>query len=159
MFGITRKTAGDPWLDLLYNLERRMGRVLPDPFGDFEWRPAEVTSAWMPVVDIVERPEALRIVAEIPGVKPEDVKISVEGNLLTISGTKEQVAEEKLDKVHRYERTYGSFERSFTLPATVDASGIKATHENGLLTVVLPKVEKAQPREIKVEPLGARLKG
>lgn len=159
MFAITRRSAGDPWLDLLYNLERRMGRGLPDAFGDFEWRPGEVTSAWMPVVDIVERPEALRIVAEIPGVKPEDVKISVEGNLLTMSGTKEQVAEEQLDKVHRYERTYGSFERSFTLPATVDATAIKATHENGLLTVVLPKVEKAKPREIRVEPQSKQLKG
>lgn len=159
MFGITRKSIGDPWMDLLYNLERRMGRVLPDPFDDFAWRPAEVTSAWTPVVDVFERPEALRIVAEIPGVKPADVHISVEGNLLTIRGTKEQLAEEKGEKVHRYERTYGAFERSFTLPATVDAAGIKATHEDGLLTVTLPKVEKAKPREIKVEASAKQLKG
>ena len=60
----------------------------------------------------------MAIVAELPGVKPEHVKLSVEGNLLTVSGTKEQVAEEQTERTHRYERTYGSFERSFTLPAT-----------------------------------------
>lgn len=159
MFGISRRPVGDPWLDLLYNLERRMGRVVPDPFGDFEWRAGEVTSAWAPAVDIFERPDALHIVAEIPGVKPDDVKIAVEGNLLTIRGTKEQMAEQNLEKVHRYERMYGSFERSFTLPASVDVSAIKATHEHGLLTVVLPKVEKAKPREITIETSAKQLKG
>ncbi len=110
MFGITRRTP-DPMLDLLYNLERRMGRF-PEPFAGFEWPlPTLTTAAWTPVVDIVEEPEAIRIVAELPGVKPEDVKISLEGNLLTISGKKEQVAEEKAEKVHRYERTFGAFEQ------------------------------------------------
>jgi HSP20 family protein len=149
MFSITRKPLQDPMLELLYNLERRMGRVF-EPFGNFEWRFGETTGAWMPVVDIVEEPEFIRIVAEIPGVKPEDVKIAVENNFLTIQGTKLQV-EEKAEKVHRYERTYGAFERTFTLPAVVDVEHIKATYANGLLTLVLPKVEKAKPRQIKVE--------
>jgi HSP20 family protein len=157
MFAITRKPTGDPWLDLLYTLERRMGRGFP--FGAFEWPGEFTTSAWTPVVDIFEDGEALRIVAELPGVKPEDVKIAVEGNLMTISGTKEKVAEEKLEKVHRYERTYGTFERTFTLPGTVDANHIKATYELGLLNVVLPKVEKARPREIKIDVPAKHLKG
>jgi len=93
----------------------------------------------------------VRIVAEIPGVKPEDVKISVEGNILTIQGTKTQIAQEKAEKIHRYERTYGAFERSFTLPTSLDVEHIHATYAAGLLTLVLPKVEKAKPREIKVE--------
>ncbi len=150
MFGVTRRPIRDPMLDLLYNLERRMGRVF-EPFGDFEWRVGETTGAWMPVVDIFEEANALRIVAEIPGVKPEAIKISVENNVLTIQGTKEQVAEEKAEKVHRYERTYGAFERSFTLPATVDPEHIKATYVAGVLTLMLPKVEKAKPRQIKIE--------
>jgi HSP20 family molecular chaperone IbpA len=91
MFGMTRRPIRDPMLDLLYNLERRMGRVF-EPFGDFEWRMGETTGAWTPVVDIFEEANALRIVAEVPGVKPEDVKISVENNVLTIQGTKEQLA-------------------------------------------------------------------
>jgi HSP20 family protein len=152
MFGVIRKTGRDPMLDLLYTLERRMGRTLNEPFAGFDWQLGDVaTAAWTPVVDIFEEPEFVRIVAEVPGVKPEDVQILVAGNVLTIQGTKEQVAEQKAEKVHRYERTYGSFERSFTLPATVDAEHIKATYDMGVLTLVLPKVEKAKPRQIKVE--------
>jgi HSP20 family protein len=152
MFGVTRRTTRDPMLDLLYNLERRMGKIFNEPLVWTDWTVPEVANAaWVPMVDIFEEPEHLRIVAEVPGVKPEDVKISVEGNVLTIQGTKEQVAEEKAEKVHRYERTYGAFERSFTLPATVNADAIKATYENGLLTLLLPKLEKAKARQIKVE--------
>jgi HSP20 family protein len=151
MFGVSRRPVGDPWVDLLYNLERRMGRVVADPFADLEGRAGEATSAWVPVMDIVERPEALHIVAEIPGVAPDDVKIAVEGNVLTIRGTKEQMAAQNLEKVHRYERMYGTFERSFTLPGSVDVAAITAMHEHGLLTVVLPKVAKAKPREIAID--------
>jgi len=149
MFGIIRKPIQDPMLELLYNLERRMGRAFN---GAFDWQLGDVaTAAWSPVVDIFEEPEFIRIVAEIPGVKPEDVKILVEANVLTILGTKEQVAEQKAEKVHRYERTYGSFERSFTLPATVDLEHIKASYEMGLLTLLVPKAEKAKPRQIKLD--------
>jgi len=105
----------------------------------------------VPPVDIFEDAEAIRIIAEVPGVKPEDVKISLDDNVLTIKGAKQQVAEERTERVHRYERTYGSFERSFTLPATVDASNIKASYAHGVLTVTLPKAEKAKPRQIEVQ--------
>jgi HSP20 family protein len=139
-------------LDLLYNLERRMGKIFNEPLVYTDWAVPELaSSAWVPAVDIFEEAGHIRIVAEIPGVKPEDFKISVEGNVLTIKGTKEQVAEEKAEKVHRYERTYGAFERSFTLPGTVDPGAIKASYEHGVLTVLLPKLEKAKAREIKLE--------
>jgi HSP20 family protein len=105
----------------------------------------------MPAVDVFEDADAIRIVAEVPGVSPEDVKISHEDNVLTIQGTKQQVAEKETERVHRYERTYGVFERSFTLPATVDVNAIKANYEHGVLTVTLPKVEKARPRQIQVQ--------
>jgi len=84
-------------------------------------------------------------------VKPQDVKITVENNLLTIKGTKEQVAEEKAEKVHRYERTYGDFERTFRLSTSIDPNKIKATYNLGVLTVTLPKAETAKPHLIKVE--------
>ena len=152
MLAMTRKTPRDPMLDLLYNLERRMGKIFNEPLVFTDWAVPELaSSAWVPVVDIFEEVEHIRIVAEIPGVKPENFKISVEGNVLTIQGTKEQVAEEKAEKVHRYERTYGTFERSFTLPATVDANAIKAAYEYGVLTILLPKLERAKAREIKVD--------
>ena len=152
MFGVIRKPVRDPMLELLYNLERRMGKVFNDPLTYVDWGIPEITTAaWVPVVDIFEEAEGLRIVAEIPGVKPQDVKITVEDNVLTIKGTKEQVAEEKAEKVHRYERTYGVFERTFTLPGTVNPEAIKATYEHGLLTLLLPKLEKAKARQITVD--------
>ena len=154
MFGMTT-TKRDPMLDLLYRLEQRMGRFFNynEPFGFVNWNYPETAAAteWMPLVDIFEEPEFIRLVAEVPGVKPENVQIAVEGNLLTIKGTKEQVAEEKAEKVHRYERTYGTFERTFTLPASVSPEKIKATYEHGVLTVLLPKLETAKPHLIKVE--------
>src|SRR5712691_11647627 len=98
-----------------------------------------------------DAPDVIRLVAEVPGVRPEDVKISVEGNLLTITGTKEQVAQEKAEKVHRYERTYGAFERTFRLSASIDPKKIKATYDLGVLTITLPKAETAKPHLIEVE--------
>ena len=151
MFGVTRRPR-DPMFDLLYNLERRMGKIFNEPLTYVDWGIPEIpTAAWVPVVDIFEEADHLRFVAEIPGVKPENMKITVEDNVLTISGTKEQVAEEKAEKVHRYERTYGAFERTFTLPGTVNPEAIKATYEQGLLTLLLPKLEKAKARQIKVD--------
>jgi len=133
------------------NLGSRINRMLNDTLGSLDWHRDSAAAAWMPPVDVLEEADAIRIIAEVPGVKPEDVKISVENNVLTIQGTKEQVAEERTERVHRYERTYGAFERSFTLPATVDANNIKASYEHGVLTVTLPKVEKAKPRQIPVQ--------
>jgi HSP20 family protein len=157
MFGIINKPVRDPMLDLLYQLERRMGRVFNEPFPAFDWKFGEATTAaWLPLVDIVEEPEYIRFVAEVPGVKPEDVKIFVEGNLLTIKGTKEEVAEQKAEKVHRYERNYGAFERTFTLPTAVAPEKIKATYELGLLTITLPKHETAKPHLIKVDVTPAK---
>src|SRR5438874_12677871 len=156
MFGVT-KPVRDPMLDLLYQLERRMGRIFNEPFPVFDWKVGEATTAaWLPLVDIVEEPEFIRLVAELPGVKPEEVKIFVEGNLLTIKGTKEQVAEEKAEKIHRYERTYGAFERTFRLSASIDANKIKATCDLGVLTITLPKAETAKPHLIKVEVTPAK---
>jgi HSP20 family protein len=132
--------------------ENHVNRLVNETLGNFDWAFRDsATAAWVPPVDVLEQPDAIRINLEIPGVNPDQVSVSVEGNTLTISGTKEQVAEEKTERVHRYERTYGAFERTFTLPASVDAGAIKATADRGVLTVTLPKVEKAKPRTIAVE--------
>ena len=132
---------------------RRLNRMLDDVFSG--WPMGEesgtITSAWTPAVDIFEDAEGVKIVMEVPGVKPEDVKLSLEDGTLTIRGEKKQVAEEKTERVHRYERSYGSFERTFSLPTSVDPDRIEARHENGLLTVRLPKVERAKPRQIEVK--------
>ena len=133
-------------------LERRLHRFFNEALSGLDWQYRNsAAAAWVPPVDIFEEPDAIRIVAEIPGVTPDNVKISLENNDLTIHGTKEHVAQERSERVHRYERTYGAFERSFTLPGTVHPNGIKAAYEHGVLTVTLPKVERAKPRQIQLE--------
>jgi HSP20 family protein len=142
----------DPVLADFMSLGNRLSRLINDGVGNSDWQLRDSASAsWVPPVDIFEEPEAIRIMAEIPGVSPADVKITLENNLLTIRGSKQQTAEARTERMHRYERTYGAFERTFTLPTTVDAGSIKASYEHGVLTVTLPKVEKAKPREIAVQ--------
>jgi HSP20 family protein len=109
-----------------------------------------LASAWVPACDVFEGRDMLKIVMEVPGVASEDIKLSLENNQLSVRGEKRQAAEEQTERVHRYERSYGAFERVFTLPATVDAERIEAKVEHGVLTVMLPKVERARPREIPV---------
>ena len=148
---VTTRTLREPATEVS-NLERRMSRLFNEALGNLDWQYRDSAGAsWVPAVDIFEEADAIRIMAEIPGVNPNAVKISLENNVLSIHGTKEQVAQERSERVHRYERTYGAFERSFTLPATVDANNIKASYEHGVLTLTLPKVEKAKPRQIEVK--------
>ncbi len=132
---------------------RRLNSVLDEAFANWpaqQVNGGSITSSWSPACDIFEDKESVKIVAELPGVKPEDVKLSLENNLLTIRGEKKQEAEERSERVHRYERSYGAFERSFVLPSTVDGDKIAAEYQNGVLTVLVPKVERARPREIPV---------
>lgn len=133
-------------------LERRINRLVNEALGNIEWQYRDnAGAAWVPPVDIFEEADAIRIMTEVPGVRPENVKISVQGNLLTLHGTKEPPSEERMEQVHRSERTYGVFERSFTLPSTADPNGIRASYDVGVLTVTLRKVEQAKPRQIQVE--------
>ena len=133
---------------------RRLNNVLDEAFGTWPFTQdtnGSITSSWYPASDVFEDKDAVKIVAELPGVKPEDVKLSLENNLLTIRGEKKQEAEERTERVHRYERSYGTFERAFVLPSTVDGDKISAQYENGVLTIVVPKAERARPREIPVK--------
>lgn len=105
---------------------------------------------WAPAVDVLETDAEFQIIAELPGLEKEDVKLSVEGGVLAISGRREQV-EEKGTRLHRIERASGSFFRSFSVPDTVDETKVKASYKNGILTVHLPKTEKAKPKSIEVK--------
>lgn len=162
MFLTTRNSQRDPATADLFTVSTRINRLLNDAFGGLDWQYRDsVSASWVPPVDIFEDSNAIRIMAEVPGVQPQDVKISLEGNVLTVHGTKQQVAEERTERVHRYERTYGVFERTFSLPASVDANSIKASYDNGVLTITLPKMAEARPRQIQVEvgaPEGKQLK-
>jgi HSP20 family protein len=131
----------------------RLNTMLDQMFGTWPLPESgsSLTSAWLPPVDVFEDKDAVKIVAEIPGVRPEDLQLSIENNVLTIRGEKRQTSEDTTDRVHRYERSYGMFERSFVLPATVDPDRIEATIDGGVLTISVPKVEKARPRQIEVK--------
>jgi HSP20 family protein len=144
MFMTTRRPT-EPWQSL-----RRLTNVLDEAFGTFPEEGRTVTASWYPACDVFEDKDAIKIVAEVPGVTPEDVKISLENNVLTIRGEKKQQAEERTERVHRYERSYGAFERTFVLPSSVDPERIEASYQNGILNVSVPKAERARPREIPV---------
>jgi len=106
---------------------------------------------FLPAVDIRETSDALTLSAELPGLTREDVHITLENSVLTISGERKFEKDAKEENYHRIERAYGAFSRSFTLPATVDASRIAATYKDGVLTVRLPQREEAKPKQIEVQ--------
>lgn len=107
--------------------------------------------AWVPAVDIYET-DAKDIVVKIdlPEMKREEIKVTFENNILTIEGERQLVREAKDEQYHRVERGYGSFRRSFTLPASVDASKVSASYTDGVLSVRLPRREETRPRTIEV---------
>lgn len=108
-------------------------------------------AAWAPSVDITENPEAIVVHAELAGIKPEDVKVDVENNVLTLRGERKSELEKHEGTAHRIERFYGSFSRQFLLPRTVDADRIEADLKNGVLTVKLPKKSEIKARQIAVK--------
>ncbi len=112
---------------------------------------ALAVAEWAPVVDIVEDENEYLIKAELPEVKKEEVKVTVQDDVLTISGERMFEKEEKGRKYHRMERAYGSFARSFTLPEDADGEKVAAEFKDGVLKVHLPKSEQAKPKSIEVK--------
>jgi HSP20 family protein len=106
---------------------------------------------WSPRVDIMETEDEFVIKAEIPEVKKEDVKVTVENGILMLHGERKQEKEEKGKTFHRIERHYGAFNRSFTLPETVDQESIKANFKDGMLSIKLQKSKEARPKAIDVD--------
>jgi HSP20 family protein len=106
--------------------------------------------AWMPTVDVKETDKELTFVAELPGLKEEDITVEMVGDMLTIRGEREFSQEEKKDEYVRIERSYGSFQRSFSVDVPVKGDEICAEYKNGLLIVVLPKAEAIVPRKIAI---------
>jgi HSP20 family protein len=109
------------------------------------------TSLWTPAVDVAEHDDAYQVKVEIPGVSKDDVKITMQDNILTIRGEKKQEKESKRSNSHRVERSYGSFQRSFTLPTSVKHDKIEASYRDGILTIAVPKAEEAKPKQIEVK--------
>lgn len=133
----------------------RFDRVFDQTFGNlFDTTRAgeEVGNrGWLPPVDVRETDEALTLFVELPGVKREDVDITVENRTLTVRGERQFEQDVERENYHRIERAYGNFTRTFTLPANVQADHVKATFTDGVLTVELPKAEESKPRKIAIK--------
>lgn len=124
----------------------RLNRMFSDMWGE------GLSRGWMPAVDIYET-EGHEIVlkAELPDMKREDIELTFENSVLTLKGERKPEADVRREQYQRVERHYGTFSRSFTLPATVDAAGIKAGYKDGILTIRLPQREEAKPKQITVD--------
>jgi HSP20 family protein len=128
-------------------LQKRLNSIFNDFAGSVEGPNAGFT----PAVDVYEDADKLVLKLEIPGVKQEDLDIRLENQTLVIKGERKFEQTEKAENFHRIERRFGSFVRSFTLPQTVNAEGVTASSDAGVLTISLPKKAEAQPKQIKVQ--------
>ena len=132
------------------NMQREINRMF-DNFFRGGIQDDGAISFLTPAVDISEGENEYTVRAELPGVSKEDVRITMQDNILTIRGEKKEEKEAKESNYHRTERSYGSFQRSFTLPTHVKSDKIEASHKDGVLTITLPKVEEAKPKQIEVK--------
>ena len=141
----------DPFREL-EDVSDRLNRMFNRPALDrTSGKETMVAADWVPSVDVSETDGSYQIKAEIPDVKKEDVKVTLEDGVLTIQGERKQEKEEKSKRYHRVERSYGRFVRSFTLPDVVDEEKVKAEFKDGILNLELPKSEKAKPKAIEVK--------
>jgi len=137
---MTTAVTHDPFTGLRL-FEDAVTRLMSEPRAN---RP------WSPSVDIYETEDALKLKADIPGLKTEDLDIRVENQTLTIRGQRKFEKEENVKGYHRIERSYGEFVRSFAVPSTVETDKVQADYKNGILTITLPIKEAAKPRQVKV---------
>lgn len=143
-----RRPTYSNWSDL-DDVSNRLSRFFDESIFN---APMRESGRWVPPVSVSETSDELLLTAELPGMSEDDISIDLENNVLTISGEKNEVREEGDEerRYHVYERHFGSFNRSFTLPRTVDPNDIRATFDNGILTVKMPKVAEAKGRKIEI---------
>jgi HSP20 family protein len=140
----------DPFREL-EEMSDRLNRMFARPATRTNGKETMIVADWTPTVDISETDGEYQIKAEIPDVKKEDVKVTLEDGVLTIQGERKKEKEEYGKKYHRIERSYGSFVRSFSLPDVIDEEKVKADFKDGVLSLHLPKSEKAKPKAIEVK--------
>lgn len=148
-------TVWKPFRDLVpfdfEQMRREMDRLWDSFFERGIRRKHEEGSTWLPALDVSETKNDLVVKAEVPGMDPKDIDISLSDGILTIKGEKKQEKEEKEEDYHLIERSYGAFTRSLQLPKGIQSDKIQATYKNGILKVVLPKSEEAKKKEIKIK--------
>ena len=148
-----KQRALAPWRP--FSKTGEMDRWLEDLFGLYPlalWRQTPLTMGreWIPAIDIFEKSGQFMIKAELPGIKPDDIDISVSGNTMTIKGEKKTECETKEENYHRSECAYGSFYRSIRLPSNANTERVQADYENGVLEVTIPKVAESKSKKIEI---------
>ena len=152
------RTRWDPFQDLRDAQEEmaqmtQMSQMLARALGlQGQQQGSGTATAWAPALDISERKDAYLVTVELPGVEADDLDITLEDGLLTIQGERHFAHDSSEQQFHRVERRYGAFRRSITLPAQVQAEQIEASFENGVLQIMVPKMEEAKPKRIQVRP-------
>src|SRR5215470_16867557 len=146
---MTVLTRWDPFRQF-NTLQNQMNRLFQENFGQPGREESLATSIFSPAVDVYEDDHNITLKIEVPGIDEKDIDIRVENNTLTVHGERKFEKDEKEENYRRVERQYGSFTRTFTLPATVDADNIQADYEKGVLKVRLAKKAEAKPKQIKV---------
>jgi HSP20 family protein len=156
---MTTMMRWDPFQDLRSAQDEmaQMSPMLAHALGLHTQQENARATAWAPALDISERKDAYLVTVELPGLKPEDLDITMEDGLLTIQGERQFTAESSEQQFHRVERRYGAFRRSITLPAHVMAEGIEASFEDGVLQILVPKAEEAKPKRVQVRPGPAKI--
>jgi len=132
----------------LFDMQEQMNRMFTEFFGERESGLNE--GAWLPAVDVSETETAIVVRAELPGLSQNDIELSLKNNVLTLKGEKKQETKKEDESFHRTECCFGSFTRSFSLPATVKQDNIQAKFKDGVLEITLPKVEEAKPQKIAI---------
>ena len=135
----------------LFDLRNDMNRVFDTFRSNGPTSEAPSLAKWRPAVDIAENDNEYIINADLPGINREDLGVTVDDGRLTLRGERRQVSEENNESVHRVERVYGTFTRTFDLPGAVNADRIEATYRDGVLKVTVPKAEEAKPKQIEVK--------
>ena len=140
----------DPLRDLL-SIQDRMNRLFEQTLSRSRAEEGIAASTWSPAVDIYETPETIVMKAELPGLSREDIEIHIRENTLTLRGERRFAKDVQQENYLRIERAYGAFQRSFTLPATIQQDKIRAVFRDGDLELTLPKAEEAKPKKIAIE--------
>jgi len=144
-------TRYSPWTQN-HRFQDEMKQVFDRFFGEDEGDQSNVvTSQWTPRVDIKEEDKRFVILADIPGVDPNDIEVHMDSGILSIKGERRTEAKDQNGKLTRIERSYGAFYRRFALPDTADAEGISAHGKNGVLEISIPKKPEAAPRRIEIK--------
>ena len=143
-------TRWDPFVELL-DMRKDLDRVFGSFFGATPAGMATTEGVWAPAVDIYENKDGFVVKAELPGMKQEDIQITIVDNALTLKGERRRENEVRDEGYTRIERAYGTFQRALVLPSVVDASKVRAKYKDGILEIELPKKEEAKPKEIKVQ--------